>query len=114
MVYNAEQLLNIRIFRKYVRALVKGFKRSDKVGSYSAEDLKGISEKDMRDYFFITSEKYNPYIQCLKDSGRSLKNEIARRKKTLERVSALKIKNDYVQELTEAFDKKRKELMTEK
>ncbi|QQT37692.1 hypothetical protein U0038_01845 [Sphingobacterium spiritivorum] len=111
MIYNAEQLYNPRIFKRYVQVLVKAFNRSSKLSIYSAEDLKGLTEKDIRDYCFITSEHYHIFTETLKRLGRSMKNEIARRKKTVGRINNLEINIDYVEELTEAFHNKRKQLM---
>ena len=111
LIYNAEQLNNIRIFRKYIRVLVKSFTQSNKINVFSSKDLVGFSEKEVKDYYFITSDHYDLYIQHLKETGRSLKNENARRRKLESKLNALDITNDYVDEMIKAFTHKRKELM---
>ena len=111
LIFNAEQLKNIRIFRKYIRILVRAFMTSNKINIYSSKDLVGFSDKEVKDYYFLTSDQYDLYIQHLKEAGRSLKNEIARRKKLELKLKSLHISNDYVNEMTNEFTSKRKELM---
>ena len=111
LLFNAEQLNNIRIFRKYIRLLVRAFMASNKINVYSSKDLIGFSDKEVKDYYFFTSDQYELYIQYLKEVGRSLKNENARRKKLELKLMTLDISNDYVDEMTIEFTNKRKKLM---
>lgn len=111
ILFNAEQLKNARIFKRYVRELTRCFNDSVKLNVYTSDDLKGLSQKEIKEYYFMTSDMYDSYIACLKHSGRSLKNEKARCKKIESKVATLEITNNYVDQLTDAFRNKREELM---
>lgn len=108
--FTADQIMDFRIFNKYIKVFTLGYIECDKTNKYSVVDLNAVKASTMAHYYLIISDNYPIYLESLKAAGHPIKYENKRRKITLDTISKQASNYDYLRELEILFHNKRRQL----